>query len=165
MQFFEQLNSLAFDQINIVIKSKENGDIMVTVKPHNFSNDEAYDNLRPLRIEGTPQEIEDDFVELIQKPLGVVHDKMKEAKEYDDHIKELELNTKAKKDIKEKLDKGLESAKKIVESEDFDIEKDAKKAINKYEKVLDIDKNNSTAKSAIEKLKADLSKKSSNLFS
>lgn len=165
MYLLKELSNIAFDQINIVIKSvKDSDDIIVTIKPHNFSGDEAFDNLKAISVTGDAVEIEENFVELIQKPAKMLKDNMQKASDYIKEVEQKSKETKAEKEKKEKAKKAIESAEKITKAEDFDVAKDGKKAIEKYEKALEIDNTNSTAKKGLEQLKKDLAKQSNTLF-
>ncbi len=164
MSFFQKLSALAFDQIDVTFKSLKDGNVLVTVKPHNFSGDPAYDNLRPLKIEGTPEELDEDFVELIQKPAEQQRDKMAEAKSYIDEINEAEKKTKAKKELQEKVKKEITAAEKITSAEDYDLKKDGPKAIKKYEKALEIDPSNKDASKMISQIRKEINNASSSLF-
>lgn len=148
--FFSQLNELAFQQLNISVNKLKNGKFSLVVKPNNFSDDPAYDNLRPLTVSGTPEELDKEFINAIQKPLEVVNGLMLDAESYLKELKEAEKKTKAAEALKKKIDKAVTDAEKY-QKDKFDAEKKSSvtTATKKWNEVLELDSENKKAKEAL----------------
>jgi len=156
--FFSILCGFGFQQLSIAINKIGDDKLNVIVKPQNFSGDPAYDTLKPLSLNGTIEEIDAGFFEAIGRPLEVVNGLMANAQSYIEDAKEQEKKTKANKAVADKLTKDFESAKKFYEKDDFDINKSAKTALNKFLKITAVDPKHKGANDCIKKINDELAK-------
>jgi PRTRC genetic system protein E len=153
--FFSSLSKLGFQQLNLSVNRLEDDKLNVIVKPQNFSGDPAFDEIRPLNITGTAQELEEGFFEAVGRPLQKVAGMMTNAKTFLDDLAEQEKKTKAAEAKQKKVKDLVDKAKKYHDDKDFDPSKTVSfnTATKKWQAVLELDPENKDAKEGMEKLK------------
>jgi len=132
---FKQLEQfLENATLNLVIKKTESG-LVVSVLPQPNIKDKAKENLVPLVIKGTAEELDKEFMSLIQPELTSVTGIVSNIAEFEANAEEMKNKSEAakkEKEAKKKLNeaskKALEGADKLLEESKFD---ECQKAIDK----------------------------------
>lgn len=161
-KFFKVLSTFGFDQLTVTINMKNPKKFSVIVKPSNFSGDSAFDDIQPLLLSGTVEELDEGFFKAIGNPLQKVSGLMANAKSFIEEAEAKEKETKAKKAEQEELKKDLEKAKKFYEKDGFDLKKSGATALKKFDLILEKDPKNTEAleyKNKIEKAIVEMNKK------
>lgn len=153
---FHYFNKSPFEQLNISLNKFNNKEINVIVRVSNFSLDKAFDNLPPISIKATPEELDASFVSLIANPISQAASAMSSADEFIKALEAAKKKTKAKEETQKKIKDALEKANKFYQKEDFDLNKSGNTAIKKYNEVLSLDPDNIDAKSKIEEIENKL---------
>lgn len=155
MSFFQKLDEFDFTNLEIKIV-KKNGKFTLSLLPKSEAKDVAIKNIIPLAITGTPAELDENFFEVVSKPLekslGIIsniEDYEKASEKAEAEKKEIADKKKQEDEEKKKFSetiKKLEDAiEEIVSAEDFDITKSKEKLQDAVNKVLVMDKSNKLA--------------------
>lgn len=161
--FFKELHAMGLNSVNIEIffdKTQENH-CAVIVKPKTTSDDPALNNMPPLVMKGTVQEMDEKFFEVIRQPLTSVASLFSTAEQFMATVKEADKNAKhakaekeaadkAKKDEKEKAEKEAKAKKEKFEkavaaldafqsSEGYEPKKDKEKTLKLIDAILEIE--------------------------
>lgn len=141
--------------LNIVITKNENG-LVVSVLPQLKCKDEAKSNITPILLKGTADELDAQFIGIIQQPLEKVSGVSSNLIQFEKSIELAESKsaiTKAEKieetKMKEKADKCLKKADEFIEKDDV------KKAILQIEAALKFSPNYKKAKDMLVKHKSE----------
>lgn len=100
--------------LNLIIKKTSTG-IVVSVLPIANVDDKAKENLIPLIIKGTAEELDQEFMQLIQPELTSVTGIISNVAEFEAHAKEMKDKSEAEKKAKESKKKANETSKKALE--------------------------------------------------
>jgi len=112
--------------LNIVI-AKNGVGLSVSVLPQSNCKDKAFNTLKPIILNGTAEELDAEFHKIIQRPLERVSGVLSNVASFEESTDKAASETKAAKEIqekvkkdKEKAEKKVEKAKEYLESKDFD---------------------------------------------
>lgn len=156
--FFDKLCGFGFQQLNFTLQRLDNDKITVVMNPKNFSGDPAYDELSPLTLTGTVEEMDAEFFKaitpVVEKRAGIMAD----AKKFIDELEAAEKKSKKEKAKKDEIKKLVEAAKKYHDVKDFDASNSSKKntAKKKWEAVLELDPENKDALDGLETLRKQI---------
>jgi len=103
--------------LNLIVKKTSTG-IVVSVLPIANVDDKAKENLIPLIIKGTAEELDQEFMQLIQPELASVTGIITNVAEFEAHAKEMKDKSEAEKKAKESKKKANETSKKALEGAD-----------------------------------------------
>lgn len=165
MKLFSELAKLLQSNTSLVIAiyKNSNGSLTVTVMPKMDVKDDAKDKLRPLSISASPEQLDEEFISVITKPLEVVVSLAKKIEEYEKHVKEVESETAMKKkekdENKKKIEKVLEEAVKLSEKKQF------QSALAKVEEARKLGATNKEIDDKVKNLKEMEKKQEPNIFS
>ncbi|GEM67590.1 hypothetical protein SMI01S_11960 [Sphingobacterium mizutaii NBRC 14946 = DSM 11724] len=159
--FFTQLKSVigqAELQINIKSKGEE---LTVMINPKSTASDPALQNIQPLILSGTPEELDEGFIKGVSEPLGRVTGLMTNIEEFEKSASKADEESKVKKAAEEKLKKQQEAESKkindlIKKAEDLISGKKESQALDIFRQALAI-KNDEKLKKRIADLEAKLS--------
>lgn len=153
--FFSSLVGLGFQQLNIGITKDESGSLVVIVKPVNFSGDKALDQLRPLTLQATPEELDEGFFEAITPVMETTKNVMLDAKQYLDDLLEKKKATETAKAKAEQVKKLVAAAEKYHSKEDYDVTKTGTRNTTKkkWDAVLELDPENKEGLAGLQKLR------------
>ena len=115
--FFSNIASIEDFNISFSI-SNNNGTMTISVVPLEKSKDPTLQNLQPLSISGTPQELDASFFEVIKEPIQKTIGLITNANSYIEQKKVLEKQTQEAKDLKEKGQKIIKEIKSLMEVEE-----------------------------------------------
>lgn len=166
---FSYFNSLGIKSLNLTIDYIDNEKVVSIVQIKSKNNDEAIKSLPPIRIINTIENLDENFLQSIEKPIKGTLNLIKSVEDYD---KILEEQAKKSKEAKDKADKikadakkvkdNISKAKEILNAKEFD--KTNTKEVNKIKKHLNdaiaIDATNKDALKTLDELKAKLSENS-----
>jgi PRTRC genetic system protein E len=132
-KFFEQLAPY-LDATNVTITvSKTNADTLtVSVLPIAKIKDSAKDNIAPMIIRGTIDELEEGFFDAINEPLQDVTGIVVNITQFEKGKEELAEKNKAAKELKAKKEKLVKTIEDLFKKEDFE------KALKKAEELQEI---------------------------
>lgn len=152
--FFANLNSFGFQQLNITINSIGNGKLNVILKPVNFSGDPAFDKIPSLVLNGTVEELDNEFFKAISLPLSKTEQAMSNAKAFMDELAAQEKETKAKKAAGDKIKAAVDKAKKVTDDKEFkkDDVKSLDEGLKVWNEVIELDSKNKVADKTIKEL-------------
>lgn len=109
MELFKTLNSIlqSEDGITIYVQKRDNGTLVVSVN-YNVKNvsSESKDLLQPFCSKGTPEQLDENFVNELSTPFETVNEYVSSVKEFESAARE------AKKKLDEEIKKKAEEAKK-----------------------------------------------------
>lgn len=151
-QFFKQMSTL-IGKADVNLTFRMNGDQMtILVTSKNTSKDDVLDNIKPITITGTAEELDQDFFNVVTKPLSKSAGLITNAVEFEKELsqkenetaaakakaeadkKEKEAKAKAEQKEKEKRDKKFNEL--IERAKQFESEKNSKMAYTTYKKAL-----------------------------
>jgi PRTRC genetic system protein E len=163
--FFSILAALGFQQLNLSITKLDNGKLTLIVKPENFSDDPALDEISPLSLTATSEEFDKGFFEAVAKPLKEVAGVMSNAEHFLKDLKAKEKKTKAAEKKQKEIEKLVDKAKKHHEGDNFDLNSDSslKTATKNWNAVIELDPDNEDAKKGLEKVQEQLKESESKL--
>src|SRR4051812_23289596 len=96
MNFFEQLSAIS-EGLDLTIRIKgKNGKLTLSVLP------DGIEKVQPLLLTGTPQELDEAFIEAIKQPLADTKTVLVNNESYQKELNELEKDKKKKLDEKKK---------------------------------------------------------------
>jgi PRTRC genetic system protein E len=121
-------------RINIL---KTGETLVVTVLPQSGKvKDPAAEQLIPLNLKGSPEELDAGFIEAIQSPVQKSTGLMSNMAEYEKSVEKAAQESKVEKDRKEAIDK------RVKEAETLEKAGKAKEALAAYTKALELDQKN-----------------------
>ena len=143
--------------INIM---KTGESLVVTVLPKlKEVKDPAAEQLIPLNLKGSPEELDSGFIEAIRSPVQKSINLMSNMAEYEKSAEKAAEESRAEKDRKDAI------AKHIKDGETAEKANKYKEAVNAYAKALELDTNNSNIRQKISALKTKLSGGCLDIFS
>lgn len=136
--FFTELEKLNLKEINISFLFKDNN-VTVIILPKSSANDNAT-KLMPLSLSASIEKMDSDFFNHIKNPLQDVSDFYSNVENFEKEKERKKQNTMKQKEKKENIKKLEIKLKKIVESENFDADKNKSNVISicKELSILDI---------------------------
>jgi PRTRC genetic system protein E len=156
MKFFQNLEQhLDGINLNIVVTKTKDG-LTVSVLPQLTCKDETKKNIVPLMCKGTAEQLDEQFITLIQKPLAEVSgfsSNLIEFEKAQEVAKEKSAITKAEKDKEVKLIKKADTC--ITKAEGFIEKDDIKKAILQIEAALKFYPKHKKATELLEEVKEE----------
>lgn len=159
--FFTQLKQLNLKNAVLNINFLENDQVTVIFQMKPKSKDQAIQNIKPLTLTGSNAEMNERFLDLIQKPIQKITTLSESAIAYDKEVEKARLETKMAKDKKakaklktDKANNKVKEADAIINTDGFDFAdstkvNSAKKLINE---ALKIDAENQKAKDLLAKI-------------
>jgi PRTRC genetic system protein E len=139
---FTELSTLLNDKETLCINIMKTGDhLVVVVLPQSADvKDPAKENLIPLSLKGSPEELDENFIKVISEPVLKATGIITNMGEYEKAAEKAEQESKAVKDKQEFV------TKKLKEVETLEKEKKFSAAIAVCRSILDQDKNNVKAR-------------------
>jgi PRTRC genetic system protein E len=115
---FTELVELMGDnsRLNIIIAKVEEG-LVVSIIPKVSAKDQAVDKVKPLILRGTPQEIEDNFIDAISGPIKSTTEFFDNVVEHEKSLEKAAEESKIAETEKKKKKEESEKAKKELEKE------------------------------------------------
>jgi PRTRC genetic system protein E len=146
---FTEISNLLRDGEILRINIMKTGEtLVVTVLPKSGEvKDPAAEQLIPLNLKGSPEELDAGFIEAIRSPVMKSTGLMTNMAEYEKSAEKATLESKAEKDRKDKIDKFVKEAEA---AEKADKHKDA---LSFYTKAFELDKKNTKIQLKINALK------------
>lgn len=127
---------------------KAGEDLVVTVLPKSTEvRDPAAEQLIPLNLKGSPQELDAGFIEAIRSPVTKATGLMTNMAEYEKSVEKAEKESKAEKDRQETV------SKYIKEAEAAEKAGKARDALAAYAKALEMDKTNTKIRLKVNSMK------------
>ena len=161
--FFSKLLECNLKQITITIRYTDDGQVTVAILPKSNTKDKGFKQLIPLTFTDSVEEMDNSFLEDIQKPLLQASKLIDNMEAFQAQLEEAERNSDMKKKEKESLKKKTEDLKQMVSKEGFELdEKTIPKVRGKIEEILKIDSKNKLANDWNTKIKKQ---SQANLFS
>jgi len=153
---FKEINEMiaAGQSVSIVIH-KTDVNMTVTVLHHNNGiKDDAIKKIKPLSLTGTAEELDEDFLNQITKPLQLSGGIISNIEEYEAAAAAASGSTKAAKEVSDIIGKMIKDAEKL--------EADGKlsEALAEYKKVLEKEPKHSKASRKVDELTNSLSQTS-----
>jgi PRTRC genetic system protein E len=150
---FTEISNLLKDgeilRINII---KTGESMVVTVLPQSKEvKDPAAEQLIPLNLKGSPQELDEGFVNAVSKPVLQSTTLMTNMAEYEKSAEKAAKESKAVKDRQEAINKHVKEAETFEKAGKF------REAATAYTKALELDKANTKIQLKINALKLKLS--------
>jgi len=149
---FTEISNLLNDGEMLCLNIMKTGEsLVVTVLPKSKEvKDPAAEQLIPLNLKGSPQELDSGFIEAIRSPVQKSMSLMSNMAEYEKSAEKASKESKAEKDRKDN------TAKYIREAESAEKANKYKEAIATYTKALELNPNNLKIKQKISTLKMKL---------
>ncbi|WP_313515586.1 PRTRC system protein E [Sphingobacterium sp.] len=159
--FFTQLKSVigqAELQINIKSKGEE---LTVMINPKSTASDPALQNLQPLILSGTPEDLDEGFFNGISEPLTKVTGLISNIEQFENSASKADEESRIKKAAEDKLKKQQEAETKkfndlVKKADDLIGNKKEAQALDLFRQALSI-KNDDKLKKRIADLEAKLS--------
>ncbi|WP_339652504.1 PRTRC system protein E [uncultured Maribacter sp.] len=151
--FFSTLHQTGIEQYGISI-SFDGDSVSVSVLPKSSAKDKALQSLKPLTLRGTLREIDEQFFQILQKPLEKTAVLFRNTIAFEETLKETELKTQQAKKKKESVSKKATELKQLLKEKDFNPMQDHKKATDIANDILKKDPNHKEAQKVIKDMKA-----------
>ena len=137
MNFFKSIEK-HLEGLNLSIVIAKHGDkLAVSVLPQPTCEDKAKENISPLLLTGTANELDLEFVTVIQSPLEKVSGITSNILQFEGSVKKMEAESKIKDAAKkEKEEAGKKSDKKLVTAKKWLDKKDYTKALKYVDEAL-----------------------------
>ena len=135
---FTEISNLLKDGEMLRINIMKTGEtLVVTVLPKSGEvKDPAAEQLIPLNLKGSPQELDAGFIEAIQSPVMKSTGLMTNMAEYEKSAEKAMQESKAEKDRTDKIDKYMKEAETAEKAGKH------KEALSAYTKAFELDKKN-----------------------
>jgi len=146
---FTEISNLLKDGEILRINIMKTGEtLVVTVLPKSGEvKDPAAEQLIPLNLKGSPDELDAGFIEAIRSPVIKSTGLMTNMAEYEKSTQKATQESKSEKDRKDKIDKYMKEAEAAEKAGKH------KEALTAYSKALELDKENVKIKLKINALK------------
>jgi len=99
--FFKNLNALGVKQLSLTVRFDQNEEqqtiVTVAMLPLSNVNDVAIDQIPPLTLTSTIPEMDEQFFELIQKPMKLTASLINNIETYSAQLEEAKRNSKLEK--------------------------------------------------------------------
>jgi PRTRC genetic system protein E len=150
---FTEISNLLKDGEILRINIMKTGEGMViTVLPQSKEvKDPAAEQLIPLNLKGSPQELDEGFIEAIRSPVQKSTGLMTNMAEYEKSAEKAAKESKAVKDRQDTISKHVKDAEAFEKAGKF------REAVTAYTKALELDKTNTKVQLKINALKLKLS--------
>ena len=167
MNLFTELTKMLPDgvDLNLTIR-KKGGQVTVSLMLKSQKvDDPAKDKIQPLIVTGTPDELDNEFVDAIKSPLSKSTGLLGNMAQYEKSVKEAEANSKAEKEKKEKQKKEIEARqkkeKKLLEkANEQENEEDYRGAVKTLTAALEVTSDTKKIQTRITELKGKLNQNS-----
>lgn len=157
MEFFTRLHSLNVDSIHVVIKQDKTGKMTVSLCSISSINDSAINSIPPISLTNTPDKLDEDFFEIITKPIQEQQVLITNLKTYHERLENAKENNAQEQEKKAKLKKYIERIKTIESEPNFDVKIAKDRLLEVITKIEAVDSQNKFAKEK----KAEIIKKCS----
>jgi len=149
---FTEISNLLNDGEMLCLNIMKTGEsLVVTVLPKSKEvKDPAAEQLIPLNLKGSPEELDSGFIEAIRSPVQKSTSLMSNMAEYEKSAEKAAEESKAEKDRKDTI------SKYVKEAETAEKASKSKEAITAYTKALELNPNNLKIKQKISALKMKL---------
>jgi PRTRC genetic system protein E len=146
---FTEISTLLKEGEMLSMNIRKNGSEMIVVVLPKVENvkDPAVEQLIPLNLKGSPEELDAGFIEAIQFPVQKSTGLMTNMAEYEKAAEKAAQESKAVKDRQDTI------SRHVKEAEAFEKEGKTKEALAAYAKALEPDKNNTKIRLKINALK------------
>lgn len=114
--FFKKIKELGMEQVVLEIKQDKEGKMTVFLTPKIIAKDSAFEKLKPLHVTGTPEELDEQYFDVITQPLQALNGIVSNVKEFEAQVQEVNKNTEANKNKKDKIKAAQESLKNHVKT-------------------------------------------------
>ena len=128
MEFFKNLSKLGIGEIDLKVKTAEDGSMTVIVPIiTKAANDPALKSLKPFYITNTPEVIDEKFFNSISEPLKKATSFVENIAQAEARIEEQKKQTRIEKEKRKEEKDLVDNIKKILDKKDFDADADTKK--------------------------------------
>ena len=136
--------------LSLNIRKSGNEMIVIVLPRVENVKDPAADQLIPLNLKGSPQELDEGFIEAIKSPVTKSTGLLTNMAEYEKSAEKAREESKAEKDRQETINKNVKDAEALEKAGKY------REALNAYTKVFDMDKKNIKIQLKINSLKLKL---------
>ena len=105
--FFKRFSEMLASSTDVTLTiHKQNGTMTVSVLPKaNGLQDEAQNHLKPIVITGTPEELDEGFLDAVREPVRKAATLLSGMKSFEDSLAKVEANRKEEQEKKKEADK------------------------------------------------------------
>lgn len=136
--FFQELDTLEIDTVTIIVKRSPDGNITVFVPIKDKDvKDSAVKGLKPFSLTTTPKLMDEHFFSKISTPLVNTTKWIDNLKQAEHQLEEQKKKTDIEKAKKAEIKKLSDAIKKILDKDDFDADKDKRKATKAIKELAD----------------------------
>ena len=138
------------EMLSLNIRKSGNEMIVIVLPRVEDVKDPAADRLIPLNLKGSPQELDEGFIEAIKSPVTKSTGLLTNMVEYEKSAEKAREESKAEKDRQDAISKNVKDAEALEKAGKF------REALNAYTKALESDKKNVKIQLKISSLKLKL---------
>lgn len=151
--FFSTLKQTGISQYGMSIQF-EGDTVTVSVLPRSSAKDKALQSLKPITIRGHIGEVDENFFQILQKPLERTDALFRNTLAFERTLEETEQKTQQAKMKKESAIKIAASLKQLQKEKDFNPMVDHKRATDLADAVLKVDPHHKGALKVMNDMKA-----------
>ena len=134
-QFFTSLKKTGIRQLGLSI-SYDNDKVSVSILPKSGAKDKGLDNLKPLNLCASVEEMDNRFFEVIAAPLAQTKGVFDNVESYEASLKASAEKTEVAKKKKESISKRFKALQNLMNGKDFNALKDHEKAMGMAKEIL-----------------------------
>jgi len=149
---FTEISNLLKEGEMLSLNIRKSGNEMIVIVLPRVENvkDPAADRLIPLNLKGSPQELDEGFIEAIKSPVTKSTGLLTNMVEYEKSAEKAREESRAEKDRQDAINKNVKDAEALEKAGKY------REALNAYTKVFDMDKKNIKIQLKINSLKLKL---------
>ncbi len=151
--FFSNLKQMGIEGYGISILFDDDT-VSVSVLPKTRAKDKALQTLKPLTLRGTITEVDEQFFQILQRPLERTNTLFKNTVAFEKSLRETEEKTQLAKKQKETASKKVSALRKLLKEKGFNPMQDHKKATDIANEILKSDPDHKEAQKVIKEMKA-----------